>query len=353
MRGAAEQTPKFFIYTSTEDRIPSDHPLRAVKRLVTKALKALDRDFEKLYSREGRPSIPPEQLLKALLLQIFFGVRSERLLMEQLRYNMLYQWFVGLDPEAEPWNHSTFSKNRDRLIGGEIGVKFFQKVLEQAKEQGLLSSEHFSVDGTLIDAWASMKSFQKKDGSDDEPKDPEEPKGRNEERDFHGEKRSNETHVSKTDPDARLYKKSKGAASRLCYMGHVLMENRNGFAVDSRVTHASGTAEREAALQMAKSASVATPKKISLGADKGYDAKEFVTELRKEKIKAHIAKTRTAGYQISQRLRKRIEEIFGWFKETAKLGKVKQRGIPKLSFLFQLALSAFNLIRMRKCMANG
>ena len=353
MRGEDQNQQAMFSYISPEARVPEDHPLRPIRIMVDNALVYLAPLFREMYSHTGRPSIPPEQLLRALLLQIFYSIRSERMLVEQLDYNLLFRWFVGLSMDDKVWDHSTFSKNRDRLIAHDVATQFFQIVRQQAEAADLLSSEHFSVDGTLIEAWASLKSFQPKD---DQDQDPPESGGRNAEVDFKGQKRKNDTHQSTTDPDARLYRKGKGKEAKLCYMGHALMENRNGLVVDSRLTQATGTAEREAALEMAEN--IPGTRKVTLAADKGYDAKAFVHDLRKRQVTAHVAQkkkgsaidgrtTRHTGYLLSMRIRKRIEEIFGWMKTTGLLRKTRFRGIERVESAFTLSAAAYNLVRMR------
>ncbi|MBX9825215.1 MAG: IS5 family transposase [Xanthobacteraceae bacterium] len=362
MRGSDERTGALFSYVDVESRIRRDHPLRRIREIANAALAALDEDFEVLYPRRlGRPSIPPERLLRAMLLQVFYGIRSERQLMERIEFDLLFRWFVGLGVDEAVWDHSSFSTNRDRLLDGEIAAKFLRAILAQPKVKRLISSDHFSVDGTLIEAWASIKSFRRKDGSDDDRRGP----GRNAERKFHKEKRSNETHRSTTDPEARLYKKGDGQPARLCYIGHALMENRNGLAVDGGITQASGTAEREAALAMLDRRT--RRRRITLGADKAYDVRQFVEDLRERSVTAHIAidghlskngkprataldrrTTRHPGYAISQCCRKRIEEVFGWIKGSARLAKVKLRGRAKVDAVFTLALAAYNLIRLPK-----
>jgi transposase len=338
MRGRDDRSEGFFSYVRLEERIPKDHPLRPIRGLADEALASLNRRFEGLYSRMGRPSIPPEMLLRATLLQAFFSVRSERMLMEQINYNLLFRWYVGLPMDAEVWHPTVFTHNRDRLLEAAVAHEFLAALLALAQVKKLLSSEHFSVDGTLIDAWASMKSFRPKDGSGEPPAP-----GRNGERNFHNEKRSNDTHASTTDPDARLYRKAAGRESRLCFMGHVLMENRSGLAVGAALTRATGTAEREAALTLLERRQ--TGGRITLGADKAYDVTAFVEELRARQVTPHIAidgrvsklgvvrktavdgcTTRHAGYRASQICRKRIEEVFGWIKTQAGLAKVKLRG---------------------------
>jgi transposase len=322
--------------------------------MVNAALQALDEDFNALYSDLGRDSIPPEKLLRAQLLMVFYTIRSERQLMEQINYNLLFRWFVGFSMDDEVWNHSTFTKNRDRLLEGEVAHRFFAEVLSQADRAGLLSKEHFSVDGTLIEALASLKSYRPKD--EDGP--PGGGGGRNPSVDFHGEKRCRDTHESKTDKDALLFKKSTGAESKLAYLGHVLMENRQGLVVDARVTQATGTAEREAAADLVDA--LGGTQRITLGADKNYDTKGFVKELREMKVTPHLAQndthrssaidgrtTRHPGYPMSQRFRKRIEECFGWAKTIGGLRKSRFIGREKLDFQFVLTFAAYNLIRMR------
>jgi transposase len=353
MRGENQEQQAMFSYISPEARVPKDHPLRPIRIMVDKALDDLSALFREMYSHTGRPSIPPEQLLRALLLQVFYSIRSERLLVEQLEYNLLFRWFVGLSMDDKVWNHSAFSKNRDRLIAHEVATAFFQSILGQAEQAGLLSKEHFTVDGTLIEAWASMKSFRPKNEDD---QDPPEGGGRNPEVDFKGQKRKNDTHQSTTDPDCRLYKKGKGKESKLCYMGHALMENRSGLAVDSRLTLTSGTAEWEAALEMIEN--LPWVGRITVGGDKGYDVPVFVDGLRSLQATPHLAQkakgsaidkrtTRHEGYQVSQRIRKRIEEIFGWIKAAGGLRKTRHRGLEKVDWMFSLATTAYNLVRMR------
>ncbi len=365
MRGSDEQTGSLFSYVDLEARVRRDHPLRPIREIANAALADLSEDFAALYPpRLGRPSIPPERLLRAMLLQAFYGIRSERQLMERMEFDLLFRWFVGLGVDDAAWDHSSFSKNRDRLLEGEIAGKFLRAVLAQRRVKRLMSSDHFSVDGTLIEAWASVKSFRRKDGSDNDPEGP----GRNAERGFHKEKRSNETHQSTTDPEARLYKKGDGQPAKLCYLGHALMENRHGLAVDGLVTQATGTAEREATLAMLDRRP--TRRRITLGADKAYDVRGFIEDLRRRKVTPHIAidghlsrkgvprssavdsrATRHPGYAVSQRCRKRIEEIFGWAKSAAGLAKVKLRGRARVETVFTLALAAYNLIRLRKLLA--
>jgi transposase len=317
IRGRDARGEGLFSYVSCEARVPADHPLRAILPIVDAALAALSGEFEALYAANGRPSIPPEKLLRALLLQAFYSVRSERQLMEQLDYNLLFRWFVGLGVDDPIWDVTVFTKNRERLLAGEATAKFLKAVLDRPKVKALLSDEHFSVDGTLIQAWASMKSFRAKDGSG-EPPGP----GRNGERDFRGEKRTNASHASTTDPEARLYRKGRGREAKLCFMGHALMENRHGLIVDGRVSEASGTAERDKAVAMR--AAVPGRHPITLGGDKGYDTAGFVAAARELRVTPHVAQntsgrrsaidgrtTRHPGYALSQRARKRIEEAFG------------------------------------------
>jgi transposase len=354
MRGGDAKTEALFSYVSCERRVPVDHPLRPIRKIVDQGLAALSPEFEKLYARLGRPSIAPEKLLRALLLQAFYSVRSERQLMEQLDYNLLFRWFVGLSLDAVVWDVTVFTKNRDRLIAGDIAAQFLAAVLNQERVKALLSDDHFSVDGTLIEAWASMKSFRSKDGSGEPPAP-----GRNGERDFHGEKRSNETHGSITDPDARLYRKGAGQPAKLAYLGHVLMENRHALVVDTRLTLATGTAEREAGREMV----AARPgnHRITLGADKAYDVASFVADLREYNVTAHVAQnttnrrsaidgrtTRHPGYAVSGRVRKRIEEVFGWTKAAAGFRKTHHRGLARVSWMFTLTATAYNLVRLPK-----
>ena len=361
MRGSDERSGSLFSYVDLEARVRGDHPLRTIRGLANAALGDLSRAFTALYTDFGRPSIAPEKLLRAMLLQAFYGIRSERQLMERLEFDLLFRWFVGLGVDDPVWDHSTFSKNRDRLLEGEIAAKFLSAVLAQPKVKRLLSSDHFSVDGTLIEAWASIKSFHRTDGGDNNGPGP----GRNGERNFHKEKRSNETHQSTTDPKARLYKKSDGQPAKLCYIGHALMENRHGLAVAGGISQATGTAERKTALALIDARR--RRRRITLGADKAYDVERFVHDLRDRSVTPHIAidghlsktgtprktavdgrTTRHIGYDISQRCRKRIEEVFGWIKSSAGLAKVKLRGRDRVDAAFTLALAAYNLVRLPK-----
>jgi transposase len=355
MRGDDNQQEGIFSYISPEKRVPPDHPLRPIRKMVDEILKEMSPQFQKLYSDVGRPSIAPERLLRSLLLQIFYSVRSERMLIEQLQYNLLFRWFVGMEMDEAVWNHAVFSKNRERLLNEEIAEGFFQRVLERAKPH--MSDEHFTVDGTLIEAWASQKSFRRKDGKGNPP-------STGGEVDFHGEKRKNQTHGSTTDPDARLFKKSKGSEAKLGYLGHVLMENRNGLLVQTFLTEANGRAERDAAMLMAEA--LPSGKRVTLGGDKNYDTRELVEELRGMNITPHVAQnntnrssaidqrtTRHAGYEVSQRKRKRVEQSFGWMKMVGMLKKVKLRGIDKVGWLFTFTGAAYNLCRLRNLMARA
>ncbi len=347
-----------FSYLSPEERVPEKHPLRPIRLIVDDALKALSPTFSQLYSDFGRPSIPPEKLLRALLLQVLYTVRSERMLMEQLEYNLLFRWFVGLNMDEAVWVPTVFTKNRDRLWEGDIAEKFFQEVLTQARVVNLLSDEHFSVDGTLIEAWASQKSFQRKDQPAPPPDDPGNPTVN-----FHGEKRSNDTHESTTDPDARLARKSGGHEAKLAYCGSVMIENRNGLVVDTELLQCNGTAERDAAMMMAERAEGMAP--ITVGADKAYDTKDFVSEMRGMNVTPHVSQnikrsggsaidgrtTRHEGYQVSQRKRKRIEEVFGWMKTVGILRKTRHRGLETVRWVFTFTAAAYNLVRMRNLMS--
>jgi transposase len=349
-----------FSYLSPEDRVPADHPLRPIRLMVDEALKALSPAFKQLYSAFGRPSIPPEKLLRALLLQVLFTVRSERLLMEALNYNLLFRWFVGLNMDEAVWVPTVFSKNRDRLLEGDIAERFFDQVLRQAREASLLSDEHFCVDGTLIEAWAGMTNFQRKDRPTPPPDDPGNPTV-----DFHGEKRSNETHQSTTDPDARLARKSGGHEAKLSYTGNVMIENRNGLVVDTELLQYNGTVERDAAMLMAER--VEGTNRITLAADKAYDTKDFVKEMRGMNVTPHVSQnhkrsggsaidgrtTRHEGYEVSQRKRKRIEEVFGWIKTVGILRKTRHRGLEKVRWIFTFTATAYNLVRMRTLMSQA
>jgi transposase len=344
-----------FSYLSPEDRVPAKHPLRPVRQMADEALKMLSPLFDQMYANFGRPSVAPEKLLRALLLQVLYTIRSEEMLMEQLQYNLLFRWFVGLNMDEPVWVPTVFSKNRDRLMNGDVAEKFFAEVLNQAEAAGLTSDEHFSVDGTLIEAWASQKSFQRKDGTGSAP--PDDPG--NPSVDFHGEERRNDTHESTTDPEARLARKSGGHESKLAYCGNLLIENRNGLVVDTELLQCSGTAERDAALRMAER--IEGVGRVTLAADKGYDTRDLVAGMKAMKVTPHVAQnlkrrggsaidgrtTRHAGYQVSQRKRKRIEEVFGWMKTVGLLRKTRHRGICKVGWVFTFTAAAYNLVRMR------
>jgi transposase len=352
MRGADVMNEELFTVGGLDQYVPADHPLRPVRDVFNACLARMDSHFDGLYSPFGRESIPPEKLLRALMLQVLFGIRSERQMVEQLRYNMLYRWFVGLPLHEQPWDHSTFSKNRERLLEGGTPEVLFQQVLDCARAENLLSDEHFSVDGTLIRAWASQASFVRRDGKDDGD-------GGN----FHGQTRSNETHASTTDPDARLYKKSKGAEAHLAYLGHALTENRHGFAVAATVTHATGTAEREAALTMMDQTADpdrADIERRTLGADKNYDTAEFVADCRARNITPHVAQntrrpggsaidgrtSRHAGYEISQTKRQMAERIHAWPKTWSTMRRAMVRGLDRMKAQYQMALTGGNLLRL-------
>jgi transposase len=356
MRGEKTTDVGMWSYVSAEQRVPSDHPLRPIKAMIEAVFVDLSRQFDELYSDRGRPSIPPEHLLSALVLQIMYSIRSERQLMEQLNYNLLFRWFCDLNMDDPVWDVTVFTKNRDRLLGGDVAKAFFARVLSQAREADLLSDEHFTVDGTMIEAWAGQKSFVPK-SSDQEP--PHGGGSRNPHVDYHGQRRKNAEFWSTTDRAARMYRKGPGKEAKLCYFGHLLTENRNGLIVDARVTMASGFAEREAALEMAES--IPGRHRATLAADKGYDTRDFVDALRKLKITPHVAcnvtahrdsaidgrTTRHEGYKISQRLRKRIEECYGWMKTIGPMRKTKLRGRDRVDWQFTLAAAVYNLTRLR------
>ena len=357
MRGMDAGSGQLFSYVDLEARVRRDHPLRVIREIANTALAALASDFSALYSGTGRPSVAPERLLRAMLLQAFYSVRSERQLMERLDTDLLFRWFVGLGVDDAVWDATVFSKNRDRLLDGAIAAKFLAAVLAQPRVKTQMSSDHFSVDGTLIEAWASMKSFKPKDGSGNEPPPGS---GRNGEVDFKGEKRSNETHASTTDPDARLYRKGAGMEAKLAFLGHALMENRSGLIVNACLTPADGHGERNAALAMIEPLAN-RPTGVTLGADKGYDAQVFVNELRAMNVRPHVTQntngrrsaidgrtTRHPGYAASQRIRKRIEEAFGWMKTVAGQRKTKFRGVERVGWSFAFAAAAYNLIRLPK-----
>ena len=356
MRGEDIQQDELFSYGSLEERVPQDHPLRPIRKMADEALKRLGRRFDEIYGEEGRKSIAPERLMRALLLQLLYTVRSERLLMEQLEYNLLFRWFVGLSVSEAVWHPTVFSKNRDRLLNGAIAEEFFNQVVSQARQKKLLSDEHFTVDGTLIEAWAGQKSFQRKEGQDGQNQPPG--GGSNPEVDFRGQQRRNETHESTTDSEAKLYRKSGGREAKLAYLGHILTENRNGLVVDVRLTEAQGTAERDAAVDMLSSRTATG--RLTLGADKGYDAASFVKQLRSLHVTPHVAQnqtnrrsaidgrtTRHAGYATSQKKRKRVEEVFGWMKTIGLQRQTRFRGALRVGWMFTLAAAAYNLVRMR------
>ena len=358
MRGEDVQQPELFSYGSLEERVPSDHPLRPIRLMVDVTLKEMSRRFDAIYDEEGRKSIPPERLLRALLVQLLYSVRSERMLMEQLEYNLLFGWFVGLSANEPVWHPTVFTKNRDRLLEGAVAEEFFSLIVEQARAKKLLSDEHFTVDGTLIEAWAGQKSFQRRKSDDDRWNPPPRDPGNNPSVNWHKQKRRNDTHQSLTDPWARLFKKTRGAEAKLAYLGHVLTENRNGIVVDVRVTQATGTAEREAALDMLSGKPEA--KRATLGADRGYDTASFVHRLREIKVTPHVAQNnsnrrsavngrtmRHAGYALSQRTRKRVEEVFGWMKTVALQRKTRFLGPDRTGWMFTFAAAAYNLVRMR------
>ena len=349
-----------FSYLSPEQRVRKDHPLRAVRAMTDEILERMSPLFDAMYASGGRPSIAPEKLLRAQLLQMLYSVRSERLLMEEIDYSILYRWFVGLNLDEAVWDATTFTKNRDRLLEAAVAKEFLAQVVEQARVAGLISDEHFTVDGTLLEAWASLKSFQPKDKQDGPPPDDT----GNPTVDFHGQKRSNETHESKTDPDALLARKGKGKEAKLSYNGDLLIENRNGLIVNAELLQANGRAERDAALVMLEQ--LAGGGRVTVGGDKGYDTAEFVDECRHMNVTPHVAQntarsggsaidartTRHAGYELSQKKRKRIEECFGWLKDIALLRKLKHRGLFKVGWIFTFAAAAYNLVRMRKLIPN-
>ena len=355
MRGTDQQQSHVFSYISPEQRVRKNHPLRPIRMMVDEILKQLSPQFNKMYAKVGRPSIPPEQLLRAQLLQMLYSVRSERLLMEEMDYNLLFRWFVGLNADDEVWDATTFTKNRDRLLEADVAKEFLAQVVAQARAEGLTSDEHFTVDGTLLEAWAGQKSFQAKEGK--QPPPPDDPG--NPTVNFRGERRSNETHESKTDPEAQLARKSDGKESKLSYSGNLLVENRNGLIVNAEVFVANGTAERDAALVMLEQ--IPGGKQVTVGGDKGFDTRDFVAECRHLGVTPHVAQnlgrrggsaidgrtTHHPGYAVSQKKRKRIEECFGWLKTIALLRKVRHRGVCKVDWIFTFACAAYNLVRMR------
>jgi transposase len=351
MRGDDEQTSHLFSYVSPEQRVPADHPLRAIRALTDEALRSLSPRFAGLYAKTGRPSIPPEQLLRALVLQVLYTVRSERLLMEELNYNLLFRWFVGLNMDDAVWHPTTFTKNRDRLLAGEVAAAFFDAVRAQTRTAGLLSDEHFTVDGTQLEAWASLKSFQRVDAAPGEP--PDDPG--NPTVNFHGESRRNDTHQSTTDGEAMLHKKGKGKEAKLAYLGHVLLDNRDGLVANVCVTHATGTAEREAAVILLEASA---PPGSTVGADKGYDVASVVAAVRHLDVTPHVAQkarssaidgrtTRHPGYAVSGRKRKLVEQVFGWMKTVGGLRKLRHRGVERVDWTVTFAATVYNLVRLR------
>jgi transposase len=358
MRGDDQQQSHMFSYLSPEARVRKDHPLRAIRAMVDEVLTQLCRRFDAMYARVGRPSIAPEKLLRAQLLQMLYSIRSERLLMEEMDYNLLFRWFVGLNADDAVWDATVFTKNRDRLLEADVAQEFLARVVEQAGAKGLTSDEHFTVDGTLLEAWAGAKSFQPKDKPTPPPDDPGNPTVN-----FRGEQRSNETHASKTDPEALLARKGEGKESKLSYCGNLLVENRNGLIVDAEVFQANGTAERDAALVMLEKLAGIQP--VTVGGDKGFDTRDFVNECRNLRVTPHVAQnlerrggsaidgrtTRHPGYAVSQRKRKRIEECFGWLKTIALMRKVRHRGVCTVNWIFTFACAAYNLVRMRNLAA--
>jgi transposase len=360
MRGDDRQQADMYSYLSPEERVRANHPLLAVRAMADEALKNMSKRFDTMYARTGRPSIPPEKLLRAQLIQMLYSIRSERLLMEEIDYSMLFRWFVGMNLDEPVWDVTVFTKNRNRLLEGDVAREFLCEVIAQAHAKGLTSDEHFTVDGTLIEAWASLKSFQRKDQKNDPP--PDDPG--NPTVNFHGESRRNDTHESSTDADALLARKGSGKEAKLSYNGNLLTENRNGLIVNTEVFQANGTAERDAALIMLEQ--IPSTRRVTVGADKGYDTRDFVTECRHLNVTPHVAQNvnrnggsaidgRTArheGYAISQRKRKRIEECFGWLKTIALMRKVRHRGIEKVGWVFTFAAAAYNLVRMRNLLAR-
>ena len=359
MRGEDQKQNHMFSYLSPEARVRKDHPLRIIRAMMDEVLSQLSRRFDRMYARVGRPSIAPEKLLRGQLLQMLYSIRSERLLMEEMDYNLLFRWFVGLNADEEVWDATTFTKNRNRLLEADVAKEFLARVVEQARAKGLTSDEHFTVDGTLLEAWASAKSFQPKQ---EKPLPPPDDPG-NPTVNFRGERRSNETHESKTDGEALLARKGQGKESKLSYSGNLLVENRNGLIVEAEVFQANGTAERDAALVMLEQ--IAGTKPVSVGGDKGFDTRDFVKECRHMGVVPHVAQnharrggsaidsrtTRHAGYALSQRKRKRIEECFGWLKTIALMRKVRHRGVCKVHWIFTFACAAYNLVRMRNLAA--
>jgi len=362
MRGTDHQQSHMFSYLSPEARVRKDHPLRAIRTMVDQVLRALSPQFDRMYAREGRPSIAPEKLLRAQLLQMLYSIRSERLLMEEIDYSLLFRWFVGLNLDEAVWDATVFTKNRDRLLEAEVAKQFLLQVVEQARRKGLTSDEHFTVDGTLLEAWAGAKSFQRKDGKqppsgDDDPGNPTV--------NFHGERRLNRTHASRTDPEAQLARKGEGKEAKLSYSGNLLVENRNGLIVNAMVWQATGTAERDTALLMLEQ--IPGQRRVTVGGDKGFDTADFVAECRHMQVTPHVAQntgrrggsaidqrtTRQPGYRLSQWKRKRIEECFGWLKTVALLRKVRHRGLFKVDWIFTFACAVYNLVRVRNLSAQA
>ena len=363
MRGSDERTGSLFSYVGIEDRLRPDHPLRVVRALTDETLGTMERELAALYCGIGRPSIAPQMLLRAMLLQALYSVRSERQLMERMEFDLLFRWFVGLGGDEPVWDASTFSKNRERLLAGDVAARFLATLMTRPRVKRLLSSDHFSVDGTMIEAWSSMKSIKPIEQDDDAPPPPSSPGiGRNAEVDFHGATRSNATHASTTDPEARLYRKGVGMEARLAFLGHALMENRCGLVVDACLTKADGHAERLAALVMIEK-HADRPRAVTLGADKGYDTSDFVNELRAMNVRPHVTRrlrgsaidrrtTRHPGYAKSQRIRKRIEEAFGWMKTVGGMRRPMRRGTERIGWSFTFAAAAYNLVRLPKLLAK-
>jgi transposase len=355
MRGADDQTDHMFSYLSPETRVRPDHPLRTIRRITDGALQTISPELERLYADIGRPSIPPEQLLRALVIQVLYSVRSERLLMEEIDYSVLFRWFIGLNLDTPIWSHSTFSKNRERLLRGDIAGVFFAAVVAQAREAGLLSDEHFTVDGTQLEAWASLKSFQPRDAPP-----PDDPDRGNPTVDFHGQRRRNDTHVSRTDPDARLYRKADGEKAVLAYLAHVLLDNRHGLVHSTCVTAADGVAEREAAQLLLEARG---RRRGTVGADKAYNTTGFVTAARALAVTPHVATkarynaidgrvTRTPGYAVSQRKRKLVEQVFGWMKTVGLLRKLRHRGGERVTWIVTFTAATYNMVRMRRLLVG-
>jgi transposase len=360
MRGADQQQAHMYSYLSPEERVRPDHPLRAIRAMADEALENMSDRFDSMYAKTGRPSIAPEKLLRAQLIQMLYSIRSERLLMEEIDYSVLFRWFVGMNLDEAVWDVTVFTKNRNRLLEADVAREFLCQVVQQAQQQNLTSDEHFTVDGTLIEAWASLKSFQRKDKRNRPPDDPSNPTVN-----FHGESRSNQTHQSTTDADALLARKGSGKEAKLSYNGNLLTENRNGLIVNTEVFQANGTAERDAALVMLEQ--IPGEGRVTVGGDKAYDTRDFVAECRILQVTPHVAQntkrsggsaidqrtTRHDGYAVSQKKRKRIEECFGWLKTIALMRKVRHRGIQKVGWVFTFAAAAYNLVRMRNLLASA